>query len=313
MTDGTSSLFLYLRRRLLVAALTLLGIATVVFALMRVLPGDAAETMLARAGAGPEAVVALRSELGLDKPLPEQYFAWLAATMRGDLGRSLLNDRPVTELIGEQWRSTVILALVAFTWAVVLGVGLGVIGALYPKRWPDRIATTLAVGGVAVPVFWSGLLLIWFLSVFLGWLPPPTGSPASALLPGLVLGYAAAGPIARMTRASLLDIFGQPYITAARAKGLTTRQVLWSHAARNAAIAVLTIAALQLGFLLGGAVVTETVFNRPGLGRLLVDAILWRDLPLVQGVALVIAAVYVILNLFVDLLAGWLDPRVGWR
>lgn len=313
MNDGPSSFFVVLRRRLLVAALTLLGVATIVFALVRLLPGDPAETMLARAGAGPEAVAALRGELGLDRPLPEQYLSWLAAAARGDLGRSLLSDRPVMELIGEQWRSTVILALVAFAWALVLGVGLGSIGAAYQLRWPDRIATTLAVGGVAVPVFWSGLLLIWFLSIVLGWLPPPTGSPASALLPGLVLGYATAGPIARLTRASLVDILSQPYITAARAKGLTTRQVLWRHAARNAAIAVLTIAALQLGFLLGGAVVTETVFNRPGLGRLLVDAILWRDLPLVQGVTLVIATVYVLINLIVDLFAGWLDPRVGWR
>ena len=284
-----------------------------VFALVRLLPGDPAETMLARAGAGPEAVAALRAELGLNRPLPVQYVEWVGRAARGDLGRSLLNNRPVRELIAEQWRSTAILAAVAFTWAAVLGVTLGVVSARYPRRWPDRAATALAVSGVAVPVYWSGLLLIWLLSIGLRWLPPPAGTPASALLPGLVLGFAAAGPIARVTRSSLLDILQQPYITAAHAKGLTSRQVMWRHAAKNAAGPILTIAGLQLGFLLGGAVVTESVFNRPGLGRLLVDAILWRDLPLVQGVALALALTYVLINLVVDLIIAFLDPRVGWR
>jgi ABC-type dipeptide/oligopeptide/nickel transport system permease component len=313
MTESAPGLLLMLRRRLVVAILTLLGVATVVFAMVRLLPGDPAETMLARAGAGPEAVAGLRAELGLDRPIPAQYVEWLGQVARGNLGRSLLNNRPVSELIAEQWRSTAILALVAFAWAILTGVPLGVIAARHHGRWPDRFATTFAVIGVAVPVFWSGLLLIYLLSYGLGWLPPPAGTPASALLPGAVLGFAAAGPIARVTRASLLDVLAQPYITAARARGLTWRAVLLRHAARNAAVPVLTVAGLQLGFLLGGAVVTESVFNRPGLGRLLVDGILWRDLPLVQGVALALAATYVIINLLVDLLSGWLDPRQGWR
>ncbi len=312
MNEPSIGLLPVLRRRLIVAVLTVLGVATVVFALVRLLPGDPAETMLARAGAGPEAVAALRSELGLDRPLLVQYVDWLGHAVRGDLGRSLLNNRPVSELIAEQWRSTAILAAVAFVFAALLGVSLGTISAAYPQRWPDRVASVLAVGGVAVPIYWSGLLLIWLLSVKLAWLPPATGTPASALLPGLVLGYAAAGPIARMTRVSLQEILRQPYITAALAKGLSQRQLMSRHAARSAAGPVLTIAALQLGFLLGGAVVTESVFNRPGLGRLLVDGILWRDLPLVQGVALVLAVIYVVLNLGVDLLVSFLDPRVGW-
>jgi ABC-type dipeptide/oligopeptide/nickel transport system permease component len=302
-----------LRRRLIVALLTLFGVATVVFLLVRLLPGDPAETMLARAGAGPEAVAALRAELGLDQPVPVQYAAWLGRVARGDLGRSLLNNRPVADLIREQWRATAILAAVAFAWALLAGVPLGIVAARHHGRWPDRLATTVAVLGVAIPIFWSGLLLIHFLSARLGWLPPPAGTPASALLPGAVLGMAAAGPIARVTRVSLLDVLAQPYITAARARGLRWRAVLWRHAARNAAVPVLTVAGLQLGFLLGGAVVTESVFNRPGLGRLLVDGILWRDLPLVQGVALALAATYVLINLVVDLLAGWLDPRQGWH
>ena len=313
MSDHASALLPMLRRRLTVALLTLIGVATVVFLMVRLLPGDPAETMLARAGAGPVAVAALRAELGLDRPLLVQYTEWLGRAARGDFGRSLLTNRPVFELIAEQWRSTAVLAALAFSWALITGVLLGIVAARYHRRWPDRFATTVAVLGVAVPIYWSGLLLIFALSNWLGWLPPPAGTPASALLPAAVLGMAAAGPIARVTRASLLDVLAQPYITAARARGLSWRAVLWRHAARNAAVPVLTVAGLQLGFLLGGAVVTESVFNRPGMGRLLVDGILWRDLPLVQGVALALAATYVLINLLVDLLAGWLDPRQGWR
>lgn len=316
MSDFTSanSFPAYLRRRLLTGSLTLLGVVTVIFALVHLLPGDPAETMLARAGAAPEAVTALRAELGLDRPLPAQYLAWLAHLAHGDLGKSLFNGRPVAALIAEQFPHTAALALAAFTWAVALGLILGSLAAYWPGSWLDRSAMALAVGGVAVPVFWSGLLLIWLFSVRLGWLPPAGAEGWRGLvMPAAVLGYASAGPLARVTRASLGEILRQPYITAAHAKGLTRRQVLLRHAARNAAIPVLTVAGLQLGFLLGGTVVTETLFSRPGLGKLLVDAILWRDLPVVQGVALVVAGIYVLVNLVVDLAAGWLNPRVGWE
>lgn len=303
----------YLRRRLLTASLTLLGVATAAFAMIHLLPGDPAETMLARAGASPEAVAALRATLGLDRPLPVQYAGWLMDLARGQLGASLLNGRPVAALIAEQFPHTLTLAAAAFSWALLLGMALGVVGARWPGSWADRLATLAAVGGVAVPVFWSGLLLIWLFSVRLGWLPPAGAQGARAIvMPALVLGYTSAGPVARLTRASLLEVLAQPYITAARAKGLSQPQVLLRHAAANAAIPVLTIAGLQLGFLLGGTVVTETVFSRPGLGRLLVDAILWRDLPVVQGVTLTIAGAYVLVNLAVDLLAGWLNPARGW-
>ncbi len=313
-SEPTNSFPTYLRRRLLTGSLTLLGVVTVVFALVHLLPGDPAETMLARAGAGPEAVASLRVELGLDRPLPAQYLAWLASLARGDLGKSLFNGRPVAALIAEQFPYTAALALAAFAWAVLLGVALGGASAYRPGSWLDRIAMALAVGGVAVPVFWSGLLLIWLFSVRLGWLPPAGADDWRGLvMPAMVLGYASAGPLARLTRASLGEILRQPYITTAHAKGLTRRQVLLRHAARNAAIPVLTIAGLQLGFLLGGTVVTETLFSRPGLGKLLVDAIVWRDLPVVQGVALVVAGIYVVVNLVVDVAAGWLNPRVGWE
>ncbi len=316
MSDFTSanSFPAYLRRRLLTGSLTLLGVVTVIFALVHLLPGDPAETMLARAGAAPEAVTALRAELGLDRPLPAQYLAWLAHLAHGDLGKSLFNGRPVAALIAEQFPHTAALALAAFAWAVALGLILGSVAAYWPGSWLDRSAMALAVGGVAVPVFWSGLLLIWLFSVRLGWLPPAGAEDWRGLvMPAVVLGYASAGPIARLTRASLGKVLSEPYITTAHAKGLTRRQVLLRHAARNAAIPVLTVAGLQLGFLLGGTVVTETLFSRPGLGKLLVDAILWRDLPVVQGVALVVAGIYVLVNLVVDLAAGWLNPRVGWE
>ncbi len=304
----------YLRRRLLTAGLTLLGVATVTFALIHLLPGDPAETMLARAGASPEAVAALRTGLGLDRPLLAQYLGWLGNLARGHLGTSLLNGRPVAVLIAEQFPHTLALALTAFSWALLLGLTLGVIGAWRPGGWAARLATVAAVGGIAVPVFWSGLLLIWLFSVRLGWLPPAGAQGVrSIIMPALVLGYSSAGPVARLTRATLLEVLAQPYITAARAKGLNRRQVVLRHAAANALIPVLTVAGLQLGFLLGGTVVTETVFSRPGLGRLLIDAIIWRDLPVVQGVALVVAGAYVLVNLTVDLLAGWLNPARGWE
>ncbi len=304
----------FLRRRLLTGTLTLWAVVTLIFALVHLLPGDPAETMLARAGASPDAVAALRAELGLDRPLTTQYTTWLANLLRGDLGDSLFNGRPVAALVREQAAHTFALAGAAFAWAVIVGLGLGLAAGSRPGGLRDRLASALAVTGVAVPVFWSGLLLIWLFSVRLGWLPSGGADGwRNLVLPSFVLGFASAGPIARLTRASLIDILDEPYILAARARGVPSRRVLLRHVARNAVVPVLTVAGLQLGFLLGGTVVTETLFNRPGLGKLLVDAILWRDLPLVQGVALVVALTYVLANLAVDLAAGWLDPRAGWQ
>ncbi len=303
----------YFGRRCLVGALTLLGVATVVFALIHLLPGDPAETMLARSGATPAAVAELRRQLGLNEPIWVQYARWLPALARGDLGASLFYGRPVAQLIGENFAYTVQLAVAALAWALALGLPLGIAGARWPGQWPDRAAMVLAVGGAALPVFWSGLLMIWLFSVRLAWLPA-TGVEGwrSLVLPSLVLGFAVAGPIARFTRAVLRDVLAQPYVQVAAAKGLSAGYVLSRHVLRAGAVPILNIVGLQLSFLLGGAVVTETLFSRPGLGRLLVGAIMWRDLPVVQGVALLIAAVYVLTNLALDLLAGWLDPRVQW-
>ncbi len=304
----------YLRHRLFVAVLTLWGVVTVVFALVHLLPGDPAETMLARSGASPAAVTELRRELGLDQPLWVQYGHWMAALARGDLGLSLFYHRPVTQLIAEQLPYTVQLAFAAVAWALALGVPLGFIGARRPGRWPDRLAVVFAVGGAAIPVFWSGLVLIWVFSVWLGWLPATgAGDWQALIMPSFVLGYAGAGTIARFTRANLLDILAQPYIRVAVAKGLSDRQVMLRHALRAAAVPLLNVTALQLSFLLGGTVITETIFSRPGLGRLLVDAILWRDLPVVQGVTLLIAGAYVLTNLLVDVASSRLNPQVSWQ
>jgi glutathione transport system permease protein len=300
----------YLRRRLFVAVLTLLGVATVVFALVRLLPGDPAETMLAQSGASPQAVATLRRELGLDLPLPVQYGRWMGALARGDLGRSLFSDQPVAQLIGDQFPFTFRLALAALAWAVVLGLPLGIGAAYWAGRWPDRAAMLLAVTGATVPIFWSGLLLIWLFSVRLNWLPSTgVGGWQALLMPSLVLGYASAGPLARLSRTTLLGVLSQPFITAARAKGLSRANVLFRHALRNALGPILTVSGLQASFLLGGTVITETLFSRPGMGRLLVDAILYRDLPVVQGVALVTAGGYVLTNLLVDLIVIWVDPQ----
>ncbi|NLG52170.1 MAG: ABC transporter permease [Chloroflexi bacterium] len=301
----------YLRRRMLVAALTLLGIATVVFALVRLLPGDPAQTMLARSGATAAEVAALRAELALDRPLAVQYLGWLAGLLRGDLGRSLFFGRPVLQLVGEQLPHSMALATGAMLVALAMGLPMGLAAARWEGRWPDRFVSLLAVGGVSVPVFWSGILMIWLFSVQLRWLPSAgSGDLRTLVMPSLVLGFGSAGPIARLGRAALLESLGEPYVVAARGRGLSERQVFLRHVLRNALIPLLTIAGLQVSFLLGSTVITETVFNRPGIGRLLVDAILWRDLPLVQGVALVVAGFYVTVSLVVDAAAAVVDPRV---
>jgi ABC-type dipeptide/oligopeptide/nickel transport system permease component len=298
-------------RRMVSALVVLWGVATVVFLLLRVLPGDPAETILAGSGASPEAIAQVRQQLGLDDPLLTQYGRYLLNTLRGDLGRSLFSNRPVTLTIAEQLPATLQLAAAALLVAVIVGLSLGVLAALRAGTWIDRTAMGVAVLGVSVPVFWSGLLLIWVFSVGLNWLPA-TGADGvrHLMMPAVVLGLVGAGPIARLVRASLLDVLRADYITIARAKGLPELAVIGRHALRNALIPTITLVGLQAGFLLGGTVITESVFARPGLGRLVVEAILWKDLPVVQGVVLLIAATYVIINLLVDLATLTLDPRL---
>ena len=303
----------YIGRRLAVALPTLWAVTTLVFFLMRVLPGDPAELLLAQSGASAEAIARLRTQLGLDQPLLVQYGRFLFQILRGDLGRSLVANRPVVRMIGEQLPATLELALAAMGIAVVLGLALGLIAALRRGTWVDSLCMTVAVVGSSLPVFWSGLLFILFFSIALRWLPATgEGTWRHLLMPAAVLGIASSGSIARQTRSSVLETLGQEYVTAARAKGLREWMVLTRHVLRNALIPVATVIGLRFSFLLGGTVVTETVFSRRGLGRLIVDGILWKDFPVVQGVVLLVAAIYVLVNLLVDVSYALLDPRVRY-
>jgi ABC-type dipeptide/oligopeptide/nickel transport system permease component len=303
----------YIGQRLAVAITVLWGVATLVFVILRLLPGDPAALMLSEAGASAEAIAQLRADLGLDKPLIIQYGQYLANLAQGDLGTSLFAHRPVAKVIAEQLPSTIGLALAAMLIASILGAALGILAAVKAGTWIDSAATALAVTGVSVPIFWSGLLLIWLFSLRLGWLPATgQGGLDHLILPALVLGLASSGAIARLVRASLLEVLDQDFIRTARAKGLREGIVLTRHALKNALIPVVTIIGLQFGFLLGGTVVTETVFSRQGIGRLLVNSILWKDLPVVQGVVLLAGLVYTLVNVAVDVAYGFLDPRIRY-
>ena len=298
-------------RRLVTTFLLLWGVATVVFLLLRILPGDPAETILAGSGASAEAVIQLRQQLGLDDPLPLQYTRFLWNAAHGDFGHSLFSNRSALLTVTEQLPYTLSLALVSLAVLLVLGAGLGVLSAFYAGGWPDRLAMGVAVLGVSVPVFWSGLLLILVFSIGLEWLPASgAGSWRHLVMPALVLGVMGAGPVARLLRTNLLEEMSADYVMVARAKGLPSALLVWRHTLRNAALPAVTLLGLQFGFLLGGTVVTEMVFARPGLGRVLVDAILWKDLPVAQAAVLVIATIYVTVNLVVDLILIALDPRL---
>ncbi|MBN1660083.1 MAG: ABC transporter permease [Anaerolineae bacterium] len=303
----------YIARKLLAAIPVLWGVATLVFVVMRLLPGDPAAVMLAEGGGSAEAVARLRAELGFDDPLSVQYGRYLLHLLQGDLGTSLFTGRPVTTTIGEQLPATVELAVASVIVALVVGTALGTVAAYRHGTWLEVAANALAITGVSVPIFWSSLLLMWLLSLRLGWLPS-TGhaEPGSLVMPALVLGFASAGAIGRLVRASLLEVLAMDYVNTARAKGLGNAQVLVRHAIKNAFIPVVTIVGLQFGFLIGGTVVTETIFARPGIGRLMVNAILWKDFPVVQGVALLAALAYTLVNLGVDLAYAYLDPRIHY-
>lgn len=303
----------FIGRRLIGTLPVLWGVATLVFVVMRLLPGDPAALMLSEGGGSAEAIADLRAQLGLDAPLPVQYAQYLFRLLQGDLGTSLFTHRPVVTTIAEQLPSTIELAIAAMLVALSLGTVLGVVAAARHGTWLDTLATTVSVTGVSVPIFWSALLLIWLLSLQLSLLPATgQGGPAYLIMPALVLGFASSGAIARLVRASLLEVFDQDFINTARAKGLRERTLLVRHALKNALIPVVTIIGLQFGFLLGGTVVVETIFSRPGIGRLLVNAILWKDFPVVQGVVLLAALVYTLVNLTIDIAYLYLDPRIRY-
>lgn len=301
-------------RRLYQAALVLWLAVTLAFVAMQLTPGDPAQALLAASGATQEQVDERRAQLGLDAPLPVQYGRYLLDLAHGDLGRSWLHNRPVGQMIREQLGSTVALALAGTAVGVVLGLALGIAAAVRRSTWLDTLATAVAVLGLSTPTYWSGILAILLFSLHLRWLPATgEGGLRHLLLPALVLGFALAGSIARLVRARLVEVMEEPFVLAARARGIPGWRVVWIHVLRLALPSAVTVVALQLGFLLSGAVVTESVFSRRGLGRLAVEAILWQDLPVIRGVVVVGAIAYVAANLAADVVHVWLDPRLQDR
>jgi len=298
-------------RRLLQAVFVLWLAATLAFFALKLAPGDPAQALLAASGATPEEVAQRRARLGLDDPLLAQYARYVTDLLRGDLGESWLHGRPVGRMIAEQLAPTAELAAAATAVGIALGLALGVLAAVRQSSWLDRAATAVAVVGLSTPTYWSGLLAILFFSLHLGWLPASgNGGLRHLVLPASVLGFALSGSVARVVRSRFVEMLGFPFVLAARARGIPSVRVLFVHVLRASLGPALTVVALQLGFLLGGAVITESVFARRGLGQLAVQAILWKDLPVVRGVVLTGALAYVLVNLVSELLQAWLDPRL---
>jgi ABC-type dipeptide/oligopeptide/nickel transport system permease component len=303
----------YTLRRIALTVPVLIGVATLVFALIHLVPGDPAEAMLGETAPAAD-LQELRTRLGLDRPLLAQYSDFLAGLVRGDLGTSFRYGSPVGREIGARLPRTAELALAAMAVAVVIAIPLGILGALFRGGAVDQVAMGVSLLGISMPNFWLGPLLAIVFAVQLGWLPVSgTGSLAHLVLPSVTLGAALAAVLARMTRASLIDELRELYVLAARARGLSVRRAVVLHAFRNSLIPVVTILGLQLGAVLTGTIITETIFSWPGVGRLLIQAINFRDYPLVQGCILFIAVTYVAMNLIVDLAYAWLDPRIRYQ
>ena len=306
-------MFAYTLRRLALTVPVLLGVATLVFALIHLVPGDPAQAMLGESAPAAD-LAELRTKLGLDKPLLVQYQAYVLGLVRGNLGTSFRYNTPVAREIGQRLGRTAQLALAAMAVSILVALPLGVLGALYRGQWIDQVATTMSLLGVAMPNFWLGPLLAIVFAVSLGWLPVSgTGTWQHLVLPAVTLGGALAALLARMTRATLIDELRELYVLAARARGVSSARAVISHALRNSVIPVVTIIGLQLGAVLKGTIITETIFAWPGVGRLLIQAISFRDYPLVQGCILFIATTYVTMNLLVDLVYGWIDPRIRYQ
>ena len=304
----------YITNRLAQLVPVLFLVSLMIFSIMHALPGDPVQLMLAGAESGlvtPERQDELRELMGLNDPLYVQYGRFIRGAVTGDLGTSVRLRAPVVDLILERAGSTLTLSLGGIAFAVLIGVSAGVLAALKQGSWVDTTSMILSYVGVSMPLFWLGLLLILVFSFWLGWFPPAgQAGVRSLVLPSLTLGLVTAGVISRLTRSSLVEVLIEDYVRTARAKGLPDRIIYMRHALRNALLPVVTIVGLSFGAMLSGAVVTETVFSRPGLGRLVVSAILWKDYPLVQGIVLFMATTYVGVNLCVDICYAWLDPRI---
>jgi glutathione transport system permease protein len=303
----------YVLKRLLGLVPTLFIVAVLVFLFVHMLPGDPAR-LAAGPDASPETVALVRADLGLDKPLPQQFLNFFGNMLQGDFGHSLRSKRPVSTEIAERFMPTLLLTITSMAWAVVFGMAIGIVSAVYRNRWPDRIGMTLAVSGISFPAFALGMLLMQLFSVQLGWLPTVgADSWKHYILPSITLGAAVAAVMARFTRASFVEVIQEDFVRTARAKGVSEKWVVLKHCLRNALIPVVTMMGLQFGFLLGGSIVVEAVFNWPGLGRLLVDAVDMRDYPIIQTLVLLFSLEFILINLVVDVLYGYINPTIRYR
>ena len=303
----------YFLKRQLGLIPTLLIVAVLVFLFVHMLPGDPA-----RLAAGQEAdeqtVAMVRAELGLDKPLPQQFVSFFTHMLQGDFGTSIRTRRPVSTEIAERFFPTVMLTITSMVWAVIFGMGIGIVSAVYRNKWPDRIGMTLAVSGISFPAFALGMLLMQIFSVQLGWLPTVGAATwKHNILPSITLGAAVAAVMARFTRASFVEVIQEDFVRTARAKGVYESRVIFKHTLRNALIPVVTMMGLQFGFLLGGSILVEAVFNWPGLGRLLVDAVQMRDYPVIQTLVLLFSLEFILINLVVDVLYGYINPTIRYK
>jgi glutathione transport system permease protein len=300
----------FIIRRLIGAVPVLVAVSIFVFAFVHLLPGDPARLI-----AGPEAsaadVAATRADMGLDRPLVVQYLRYASQTLHGELGRSTKTRQPVAYEIGTRFMPTLWLTVAAMVWAVALGVVMGVVSGVRRGQWIDRVSMVLAISGISTPGFLLGLLLIQMFSVWLGWLPTGGyGTWQHFLLPSFTLGTAVAAVLARFVRSSFIEVAGEDYVRTARAKGVPEHDVVWTHTLRNALIPVITATGLQFGFLLGGAIVVETVFAWPGLGRLLIDSVSYRDYPVIQAEIMLFSTEFLLINLVVDLLYAAVNPEI---
>lgn len=303
----------YVLKRLLGLIPTLLIVAVLVFLFVHLLPGDPARLI-----AGPEAdaqVIALvRQQLGLDQPLHVQFWHYITHVLQGDFGTSMVSRRPVSEEIASRFLPTLWLTITSMIWAVLFGMAIGIAAAVWRNRWPDRVGMTLAVTGISFPAFALGMLLMQIFSVDLGWLPTVgADSWQHYILPSLTLGAAVASVMARFTRSSFVDVLSEDYMRTARAKGVSETWVVLKHGLRNAMIPVVIMMGLQFGFLLGGSIVVEKVFNWPGLGRLLVDSVDMRDYPVIQAEVLLFSLEFILINLVVDVLYAAINPAIRYK
>jgi len=303
----------YFLKRLLGLVPTLLIVAVLVFLFVHMLPGDPAR-LAAGQDADEQTVELVRQELGLDRPLHQQFVHYFSRMLQADFGTSIRTRRPVATEIAERFAPTLLLTITSMAWAVVFGMSIGVISAVFRNQWPDRLGMTIAVSGISFPAFALGMLLMQVFSVYLGWLPTVgADSWKHYILPSLTLGAAVAAVMARFTRASFVEVIQEDFVRTARAKGVSERVVIAKHCLRNALIPVVTMMGLQFGFLLGGSIVVEAVFNWPGLGRLLVDSVTQRDYPVIQTLVLLFSLEFILINLIVDLLYGFINPTIRYK